>query len=127
MNFDYNDLRINILDTPGHQDFSEDTYRALAAADNAIMLLDGGKGLEQQTRKLFEVCRLRNLPVSFGVSFDDSCHNVIPFSFIFIDPFSISTLILPTIPSFPPSSALYVSFVFLKKILMKFISMITHN
>lgn len=63
MNFDYNDLRVNILDTPGHQDFSEDTYRALAAADNAVMLLDGAKGLEPQTRKLFEVCRLRRLPL----------------------------------------------------------------
>jgi len=63
MNFDYNELRINILDTPGHQDFSEDTYRALAAADNAVMLLDAAKGLEPQTRKLFEVCRMRQLPL----------------------------------------------------------------
>ena len=63
MNFDYNDLRINILDTPGHEDFSEDTYRALAAADNAVMLLDAAKGLEPQTRKLFEVCRMRKLPL----------------------------------------------------------------
>jgi len=63
MNFDYGDLRVNILDTPGHQDFSEDTYRALAAADNAVMLLDAAKGLEPQTRKLFEVCRMRGLPL----------------------------------------------------------------
>lgn len=63
MTFDYNNLRINILDTPGHQDFSEDTYRALAAADNAVMLLDAAKGLEPQTRKLFEVCRMRSLPL----------------------------------------------------------------
>ena len=63
MNFDYEGLRVNILDTPGHQDFSEDTYRALAAADNAIMLLDAAKGLEPQTRKLFEVCRMRKLPL----------------------------------------------------------------
>eukprot|EP00536_Pseudo-nitzschia_multiseries_P004720 jgi/Psemu1/10641/gm1.10641_g len=63
MNFDYQGFRLNILDTPGHQDFSEDTYRALAAADNAIMLLDAAKGLEPQTRKLFEVCRLRGLPL----------------------------------------------------------------
>ena len=63
MSFDYNSLHINILDTPGHQDFSEDTYRALAAADNAVMLLDAAKGLEPQTRKLFEVCRLRKLPL----------------------------------------------------------------
>jgi len=63
MSFDYNTLHINILDTPGHQDFSEDTYRALAAADNAVMLLDAAKGLEPQTRKLFEVCRMRGLPL----------------------------------------------------------------
>eukprot|EP00970_Alexandrium_tamarense_P011704 scaffold2566_cov125-Alexandrium_tamarense.AAC.7 len=63
MSFDYNALHINILDTPGHQDFSEDTYRALAAADNAVMLLDAAKGLEPQTRKLFEVCRMRQLPL----------------------------------------------------------------
>ena len=63
MTFDYDALRINILDTPGHQDFSEDTYRALAAADNAVMLLDAAKGLEPQTRKLFEVCRMRSLPL----------------------------------------------------------------
>ena len=63
MTFDYHALRINILDTPGHQDFSEDTYRALAAADNAVMLLDAAKGLEPQTRKLFEVCRMRSLPL----------------------------------------------------------------
>jgi peptide chain release factor 3 len=63
MNFDYLGFRMNILDTPGHQDFSEDTYRALAAADNAIMLLDAAKGLEPQTRKLFEVCRMRGLPL----------------------------------------------------------------
>lgn len=63
MNFDYMDHRVNILDTPGHQDFSEDTYRALAAADNAVMLMDGAKGLEPQTRKLFEVTRLRMLPL----------------------------------------------------------------
>ncbi len=54
---------INLLDTPGHKDFSEDTYRTLAAADNAVMLVDGAKGLEPQTRKLFEVCRLRSLPI----------------------------------------------------------------
>lgn len=63
MNFDYEGKRVNILDTPGHQDFSEDTYRALAAADNAVMLLDAAKGLEPQTRKLFEVCRMRRLPL----------------------------------------------------------------
>lgn len=63
LQFDYKDCRINLLDTPGHQDFSEDTYRTLAAADNAVMLEDAAKGLEPQTRKLFEVCRLRSLPI----------------------------------------------------------------
>ncbi|MGD1941566.1 MAG: peptide chain release factor 3 [Leptolyngbyaceae cyanobacterium] len=63
LQFDYRDYRINLLDTPGHQDFSEDTYRTLAAADNAVMLEDAAKGLEPQTRKLFEVCRMRSLPI----------------------------------------------------------------
>ncbi|MFZ9736490.1 MAG: peptide chain release factor 3 [Prochlorotrichaceae cyanobacterium] len=63
LQFDYQGCRINLLDTPGHQDFSEDTYRTLAAADNAVMLEDAAKGLEPQTRKLFEVCRLRQMPI----------------------------------------------------------------
>lgn len=63
LQFDYKGCQINLLDTPGHQDFSEDTYRTLAAADNAVMLIDAAKGLEPQTRKLFEVCRLRGLPI----------------------------------------------------------------
>lgn len=63
LQFLYNDYQINLLDTPGHQDFSEDTYRTLAAADNAVMLVDVAKGLETQTRKLFEVCKLRSLPI----------------------------------------------------------------
>ncbi|CAM9521249.1 unnamed protein product, partial [Phaeothamnion confervicola] len=63
LSFPYRDCQINLLDTPGHQDFSEDTYRTLAAADNAVMLVDAAKGLEPQTRKLFEVCRLRGLPI----------------------------------------------------------------
>lgn len=63
LQFDYRTTQINLLDTPGHQDFSEDTYRTLAAADNAVMLIDAAKGLEPQTRKLFEVCRLRGLPI----------------------------------------------------------------
>lgn len=63
LQFEYNACQINLLDTPGHQDFSEDTYRTLAAADNAVMLIDAAKGLEPQTRKLFEVCRMRNLPI----------------------------------------------------------------
>lgn len=63
LQFSYSDYRINLLDTPGHQDFSEDTYRTLAAADNAVMLEDAAKGLEPQTRKLFEVCKMRGLPI----------------------------------------------------------------
>jgi peptide chain release factor 3 len=55
--------RLNLLDTPGHQDFSEDTYRTLSAADNCVMLIDSGKGIEERTRKLFEVCSLRKLPI----------------------------------------------------------------
>ena len=63
MLFDYNGYRINILDSPGHQDFSEDTYRTLVAADSAVMLIDAAKGVEQQTIKLFQVCRKRNIPI----------------------------------------------------------------
>ncbi|NEZ59674.1 peptide chain release factor 3 [Adonisia turfae] len=63
LQFNYSGYRINLLDTPGHQDFSEDTYRTLAAADNAVMLEDAAKGLEPQTRKLFEVCKMRGLPI----------------------------------------------------------------
>ena len=60
---DWHGTRINILDTPGHRDFSEDTFRTLIAADSAVMLIDAAKGIEAQTRKLFEVCRLRGLPI----------------------------------------------------------------
>ncbi|MBD2085000.1 peptide chain release factor 3 [Trichocoleus sp. ST-U3] len=63
LQFAYHNCQINLLDTPGHQDFSEDTYRTLAAADNAVMLIDAAKGLEPQTRKLFEVCRMRKIPI----------------------------------------------------------------
>ena len=63
LQFSYREKIINLLDTPGHQDFSEDTYRTLAAADNAVMLEDAAKGLEPQTRKLFEVCRMRKIPI----------------------------------------------------------------
>ena len=61
--FDYDGHRVNILDTPGHQDFSEDTYRTLMAADSAVMLMDAAKGVEEQTRKLLQVCRLRRIPI----------------------------------------------------------------
>ncbi|MGZ8734700.1 MAG: peptide chain release factor 3 [Acidimicrobiia bacterium] len=63
LQFTYRDHVVNLLDTPGHRDFSEDTYRVLAAADAAVMVLDVGKGIETQTRKLFEVCRARRLPI----------------------------------------------------------------
>lgn len=63
MQFTYKDTIINVLDTPGHEDFSEDTYRTLTAADCAIMVIDASKGVEKQTRKLFEVCKLRQIPV----------------------------------------------------------------
>ncbi|RAV19166.1 peptide chain release factor 3 [Paenibacillus contaminans] len=63
MQFDYEGHRINILDTPGHQDFSEDTYRTLTAADSAVMLIDSAKGVEAQTKKLFQVCRKRGIPI----------------------------------------------------------------
>ncbi|PNW87891.1 hypothetical protein CHLRE_01g006150v5 [Chlamydomonas reinhardtii] len=63
LTFEYCGCQLNLLDTPGHQDFSEDTYRTLAAADNAVLLVDGAKGIEPQTRKLFAVARLRGLPV----------------------------------------------------------------
>ena len=63
MQFGYKEAVINVLDTPGHQDFCEDTYRTLTAADSAIMVIDAAKGVETQTRKLFDVCRLRHIPV----------------------------------------------------------------
>ncbi len=63
MTFEYAGHAINLLDTPGHKDFSEDTYRTLTAVDSAVMVLDAAKGIEAQTRKLFEVCRLRDTPV----------------------------------------------------------------
>ncbi len=63
LQFEYKNIQINLLDTPGHKDFSEDTYRTLIAADAAVMLIDAAKGVEAQTRKLFEVCRLRAIPI----------------------------------------------------------------
>src|SRR3569833_663347 len=63
MTFEYGDAVFNLLDTPGHEDFSEDTYRTLTAADSAVMVIDAAKGIEAQTRKLFEVCRLRDIPI----------------------------------------------------------------
>ena len=63
LQFEYDGFCINILDTPGHQDFSEDTYRTLMAADSAVMVIDASKGVEAQTRKLFKVCVMRHIPI----------------------------------------------------------------
>lgn len=68
MEFEYGGYKINILDTPGHQDFAEDTYRTLTAVDSAIIVVDAAKGVETQTRKLMEVCRMRNTPVIIFVN-----------------------------------------------------------
>ena len=63
MKFNYRNFEINLLDTPGHQDFSEDTYRVLTAVDSALMVIDNAKGVEPQTEKLMEVCRMRKTPI----------------------------------------------------------------
>ena len=63
MNFEYGGAVFNLLDTPGHEDFSEDTYRTLTAVDSAVMVIDAAKGIEARTRKLFEICRLRDVPI----------------------------------------------------------------
>src|SRR3569833_1396689 len=63
MTFEREGITFNLLDTPGHEDFSEDTYRTLTAVDSAVMVIDAAKGIEPQTRKLFEVCRLRSVPI----------------------------------------------------------------
>ncbi|MDR0973268.1 MAG: peptide chain release factor 3, partial [Prevotellaceae bacterium] len=68
MEFDYRDYKVNILDTPGHQDFAEDTFRTLTAVDSVIIVVDGAKGVETQTRKLMEVCRMRKTPVIIFVN-----------------------------------------------------------
>ncbi|OGG93727.1 MAG: peptide chain release factor 3 [Candidatus Lambdaproteobacteria bacterium RIFOXYD2_FULL_50_16] len=76
MTFLYKGFNITLLDTPGHQDFSEDTYRVLTAVDSALMLIDGAKGVEAQTKKLLEVCRMRNTPVmTFINKFDRQCRS----------------------------------------------------
>jgi peptide chain release factor 3 len=81
MTFEHDGLVFNLLDTPGHQDFSEDTYRTLTAVDSAVMVIDAARGIEEQTRKLFEVCRLRDVPiVTFINKLDRESHD--PFDLI---------------------------------------------
>ncbi|MEP6590729.1 MAG: GTP-binding protein, partial [Gemmatimonadota bacterium] len=70
MQFEYLGYQVNLLDTPGHADFSEDTYRTLVAADSAVMLLDNRRGVEERTRQLFEVCKMRRMPI---FSFVNKC------------------------------------------------------
>jgi peptide chain release factor 3 len=78
MTFEYRDLIFNLLDTPGHEDFSEDTYRTLTAADCAVMVLDAAKGIEPRTLKLVEVCRLRDIPiVTFINKMDREAHGAV--------------------------------------------------
>src|SRR5687767_4982964 len=73
MQFEYEGYQINLLDTPGHEDFSEDTYRTLVAADSAVMLLDNRKGVEERTRQLFDVCKRRRTPI---FTFVNKCDRV---------------------------------------------------
>src|SRR5262245_57351538 len=81
LEFEIQGRRISLLDTPGHRDFSEDTYRALIAADSAVMVIDGAAGVEDQTRKLFEVCRRHRLPIlTFVNKFDRPARD--PLSFL---------------------------------------------
>ena len=68
MTFEHDGIVFNLLDTPGHQDFSEDTYRTLTAVDSAVMVIDAARGIEEQTKKLFEVCRLRDVPIITSVN-----------------------------------------------------------
>ncbi|MDY6991823.1 MAG: peptide chain release factor 3, partial [Pseudomonadota bacterium] len=78
MQFPYQEKIINLLDTPGHEDFSEDTYRTLTAVDSALMVIDGAKGVEERTIKLLEVCRLRHTPIlTFINKFDRECREPI--------------------------------------------------
>ena len=78
MTFEYHGKLVNILDTPGHKDFAEDTYRTLTAVDSVILVIDCVKGVEEQTERLMEVCRMRNTPV---IVFNFSSNSVITFIF----------------------------------------------
>ncbi len=101
MMFEHDGLVFNLLDTPGHEDFSEDTYRTLTAADSAIMVLDAAKGIEPQTLKLFEVCRLRDIPITTFINKMDREA---------LDPFALldeihSKLAMDTSPMFWPAAS----------------------
>ncbi len=101
MTFEHAGLVFNLLDTPGHEDFSEDTYRTLTAADSAVMVLDAAKGIEPQTLKLFEVCRLRDIPITTFINKMDREA---------LDPFSLldeihSKLAMDTAPMFWPAAS----------------------
>ncbi|WP_370931540.1 peptide chain release factor 3 [Bartonella sp. DGB1] len=94
MTFEYNDIIFNLLDTPGHEDFADDTYRTLTAVDGAIMVLDGAKGIEPRTLKLFEVCRLRNIPI---ITFINKMDREAQDPFILLDEIE-NKLALTTVP-----------------------------
>jgi peptide chain release factor 3 len=98
MTFQRGGIAFNLLDTPGHQDFSEDTYRTLTAVDSAVMVIDAAKGIESQTRKLFEVCRLRDIPI---ITFVNKVDREALDSFALMDEIS-STLALDTSPMLWP-------------------------
>jgi len=95
MNFGYQGWTFNLLDTPGHEDFSEDTYRTLTAVDSAVMVLDAAKGIETQTRKLFEVCRLRDTPI---ITFINKMDREAQDPFALLDEIA-STLALDCVPA----------------------------
>src|SRR3954451_2813593 len=94
MTFEYRDCVFNLLDTPGHEDFSEDTYRTRTAVDAAVMVIDAAKGIEERTRKLFEICRLRDIPIiTFVNKFDREAQS----AFALLDEVA-SSLALDTAP-----------------------------
>ncbi|PYD72395.1 peptide chain release factor 3 [Novacetimonas hansenii] len=95
MTFEYGDCIFNLLDTPGHEDFSEDTYRTLTAVDAAVMVIDAAKGIEARTRKLFEICRLRDIPI---VTFINKMDREAQDPFALLDEIS-SSLALDTSPA----------------------------
>ena len=94
MTFEYDGITFNLLDTPGHEDFSDDTYRTLTAVDSAVMVIDAAKGIEAQTRKLFEVCRLRDVPI---ITFVNKMDRETRDTFEILDEIN-ETLALDTVP-----------------------------